>query len=211
MTTREVTKNIIRVDAPGGGGLAYCNPCRDHSRCCGRVFRPKRRADFRLLSDLAFRRVPGTRHSSFGPGGNGDRDGHSVGDMAATSVGEKEKTGRRTIGAPKTIKKALRRCRKALDGRPAECYFFTGAAAGAAAVAVEVAVEVTVEVIADCSTGFGASCFWQPANARTVTTAETAIIAEIFFMIFHPPSSQEIYRSALAAIRINRIKNAPRF
>jgi hypothetical protein len=73
---------------------------------------------------------------------------------------------------------------------------------------VVVAVEVTVEVIAECSTGFGASCFWHPVKARTAATAETAMIAVIFFMLFHPLSSLEIYRNALVAIGINWIKNA---
>lgn len=61
-------------------------------------------------------------------------------------------------------------------------YFAAGAAAGA--------VVVAVEVIVDCSAGFGfgASCFWQPVKARTAATAETAMIAVIFFMLFHPLS-----------------------
>jgi hypothetical protein len=73
---------------------------------------------------------------------------------------------------------------------------------------VVVTVEVTVEVIAECSTGFGASCFWHPVKARTAATAETAMIAVIFFMLFHPQSSHEICRRALVSIRINWIKNA---
>jgi hypothetical protein len=73
---------------------------------------------------------------------------------------------------------------------------------------VVVTVDVTVEVIAECSTGFGASCFWHPVQARTVTIAETAMIAVIFFMLFHPQSSHEIYRSALVSTGINWIKNA---
>jgi hypothetical protein len=72
---------------------------------------------------------------------------------------------------------------------------------------VVVAVEVTVEVIAGAA-AFGASCFWHPVKARTAATAEAAMIAVIFFMLFHPLSSHEIYRNALVAIGINRIKNA---
>ena len=73
---------------------------------------------------------------------------------------------------------------------------------------VVVTVDVTVEVMADFSAGFGASCFWHPVKARTAATAETAMIAVIFFMLFHPLSSHEINRNALVAIGINWIKNA---
>jgi len=61
---------------------------------------------------------------------------------------------------------------------------------------VVVTVEVTVEVIAECSAGFGASCFWHPVRARIAATADTAIIAVIFFMLFHPQSSQKLPQCA---------------
>ena len=93
------------------------------------------------------------------------------------------------------IKKALRINRWALDGQNVEYYFAAGAASGAAAGAVEVIVEVIVDagmvLIAGCSAGFGASsCFWHPAKAKIVTTVNAAMIAVIFFMVFHPLSSQ---------------------
>lgn len=54
------------------------------------------------------------------------------------------------------------------------------------------AVVVMVEVGAVCSAGFGASCFWHPAKAKTVAMAKMVMIAEIFFMMFHPLSSRKI-------------------
>ena len=80
-------------------------------------------------------------------------------------------------------------------------YFIPGIAAGAVVVAVDVIVEVTA--VSGAGAGFGASCFWQPANAKTVTTARTAIIAVIFFKFFHPLSSLLNNSSASVAIRMN--------
>ncbi len=74
-------------------------------------------------------------------------------------------------------------------------YFIPGIAAGA--------VVVAVDVTADCGAGVGASCFWQPAKAKTATTARTAIIALIFFKFFHPLSSLLNNSSAFVAIRMN--------
>ena len=51
---------------------------------------------------------------------------------------------------------------------------------------VVVIVDVIVEVTADCSAGFGASCFWHPAKAKTATTTRAAMITVIFFMYFTP-------------------------
>jgi hypothetical protein len=79
-----------------------------------------------------------------------------------------------------------------------EDYFIPGVAAGIVEVGADAGV---VGVIADCSAGFGASCFWHPAKAKTAATASTAIIALIFFTLFHPLSSHESNCSALVAIR----------
>jgi hypothetical protein len=68
-----------------------------------------------------------------------------------------------------------------------EDYFFSGVAAGAGAVGVT----------ADCSAGFGVSCFWQPMNAKA-EIARTTMIAMIFFMSFHPLSSHEITAGRLS-------------
>jgi hypothetical protein len=76
-----------------------------------------------------------------------------------------------------------------------EDYFTPGVAAGIGADAG------VVGVIVDCSAGFGASCFWHPAKAKTTATASTAMIALIFFMLIHPPSSHKSNCSALVAIR----------
>jgi hypothetical protein len=74
-------------------------------------------------------------------------------------------------------------------------YFIPGIAAGA----VVVAVDVTVEVTADCGAGIGVSWFfWQPAKAKTVTTAKTAIITVIFLKIFHLLSSLGITAARLS-------------
>ena len=59
--------------------------------------------------------------------------------------------------------------------------YFAGAAAGAAAVPV--GVDVGAEAGA---AGFGASCFWHPANSVTAAMPRTAIIAIIFFTFFTP-------------------------
>jgi hypothetical protein len=66
-----------------------------------------------------------------------------------------------------------------------EYYFVPGVAAGAVEVGADAGV---VGVIADCAAGagFGASCFWHPTKAKTETTARTAMIAKIFFMVFPP-------------------------
>ncbi len=46
---------------------------------------------------------------------------------------------------------------------------------------------VGVEVGAEAgATGFGASCFWHPANRVTAAIPRTAIIAIIFFTFFTP-------------------------
>ena len=70
-------------------------------------------------------------------------------------------------------------------------------------------VEVgAVAVGADCM-GLGASCFSHPATEKTMATAATAMIAEIFFMLFHPLS----FRDSPAArfqYGIKRIKSALR-
>jgi len=58
-----------------------------------------------------------------------------------------------------------------------------------------------VDVVADSTAGFGASCFWHPATAKTVATAATAMITEIFFKMFHLLSFRERNRSALAVLR----------
>jgi hypothetical protein len=79
-----------------------------------------------------------------------------------------------------------------------EYYFMPGVAAGAVEVGADAGV---VGVIADCSAGFGASCFWHPAKAKTETTTRTAIIAQIVFMFIHPLSSHESNCSAFVAIR----------
>jgi hypothetical protein len=79
-----------------------------------------------------------------------------------------------------------------------EYYFTPGVAAGAVEVGADAGA---VGVIADCTAGFGASCFWHPAKAKTETTTRTAIIAEIVFMLIHPLSSHENNCSALVAIR----------
>jgi hypothetical protein len=76
-----------------------------------------------------------------------------------------------------------------------EHYFVPGVSAGI------VEVGAVVGVGADCSAGFGASCFWHPAKAKTAATASTAMIALIFFTLFHPLSSHECNCSALVAIR----------
>ena len=95
---------------------------------------------------------------------------------------------------PTTIEKAPRTNRRAFDGFLLENYFIPGVAAGI--------VEVGADAGAvDCSAGFGASCFWHPAKAKTAATASTAMIALIFFMLIHPPSSHESNCSALFAIR----------
>jgi hypothetical protein len=78
-----------------------------------------------------------------------------------------------------------------------EYYFVAGVAAGIVEVGADAGV---VGVTADCSAGFGASCFWHPAKAKTAATASTAIITLIFFTLFHPLSSHENNRSALVAI-----------
>jgi hypothetical protein len=77
-------------------------------------------------------------------------------------------------------------------------YFAAGVAAGIVEVGADAGV---VGVTADCSTGFGASCFWHPAKAKTAATASTAMIALIFFMLIHPLSSHKSNYSALVAIR----------
>ena len=79
-----------------------------------------------------------------------------------------------------------------------ECYFIPGVAAGIVEVDIDAGV---VGVIDDCSAGFGASCFWQPAKAKTAATARTVIIALIFFTLIHPLSSHESKCSALVTIR----------
>jgi hypothetical protein len=58
---------------------------------------------------------------------------------------------------------------------------------GAVAVVavVEVIGMVIVVVGADCTAGFGASCFWHPANANTAAIIVTVMIAGIFFKCFH--------------------------
>jgi len=76
-------------------------------------------------------------------------------------------------------------------------YFFSGVAIGM----VDVMVDVIVEVTADCSAGFAASCFWQPAKAKIATTTRTAMIAVIFFMLFHPPSSHLYDSNAFVAMQ----------
>ena len=58
------------------------------------------------------------------------------------------------------------------------------------AVAVVPVVEVIGAVVvvgADCTAGFGASCFWHPAKANTVATIAIEMIARIFFMNCSPP------------------------
>jgi hypothetical protein len=62
-------------------------------------------------------------------------------------------------------------------------------AGAAGAVAVGAVAVGAVAVGADCSAGFGACCFSHPVTAKTMATAATAMIAEIFFMSFHPLSS----------------------
>jgi uncharacterized membrane protein len=57
--------------------------------------------------------------------------------------------------------------------------------------------------MADCSAGFGASCFWHPTNAITEMAARAAMIAVIFFMVRHPLSSHECSRSAFVAMEKN--------
>jgi hypothetical protein len=67
-----------------------------------------------------------------------------------------------------------------LLGRLRENYFFAGAAG-----TVGVAVEVTVDVTADAVAGAEAFCCWHPTT-KNAATARTAMIAEIFFMVFPP-------------------------
>ena len=55
------------------------------------------------------------------------------------------------------------------------------------AVAVGEVIGMFVIVGADCSAGFGVSCFWHPANANTVATIAIEMIARLFFMNCSPP------------------------
>jgi NAD(P)H-hydrate repair Nnr-like enzyme with NAD(P)H-hydrate epimerase domain len=69
-------------------------------------------------------------------------------------------------------------------------------------VDVEVTVDVmTVDVVVDAIAGFGASCFWHPMTAKTVETAASAMITEIFFMILHLLSFREHNRNAFVVLR----------
>jgi len=102
-------------------------------------------------------------------------------------------------------KKALRIGRKAIAVLLHEHYLCVGAAGAAAAGAVEVCVEVTADtvvvvVVAGCAAGFAASCFWHPTNTKIAATRRTAMIAVIFFMVFHPLSFLEINSGAFVAI-----------
>jgi sugar lactone lactonase YvrE len=199
--------SVVRIDKPsqavGGGNLVDSRVRHNHDRPRRGLFRAKRHADLRHFFILAFRSVPCRRHTSFGPGRHSHRHDCCVGDMAAASIDKKERSRCQTGRGP-AVKMACR-------SRPAghlrtsfpkllpfrrrhghrRCY---GRCHG--------------EVIAECSTGFGASCFWHPVKARTAATAETAMIAVIFFMLFHPQSPHKIHRSALISIGINWIKNA---
>lgn len=65
-------------------------------------------------------------------------------------------------------------------------YYLCSGAVAVVAV-VEVIGMVIVVVGADCSAGFGASCFWHPASANTVATIAIEMIARIFFMNCSPP------------------------
>jgi hypothetical protein len=104
--------------------------------------------------------------------------------MAAAIVGKTERGSRQTGRRP-AIKKGLPVTWPAgLSQTGCNNYLCSGAAVDV----VVVTVDVTVDVIADCSTAFGASCFWHPLKARTAATAETAMIAVIFFIVFHPLS-----------------------
>ena len=69
------------------------------------------------------------------------------------------------------------------------------------AVAVVVIVVLIVVVGADCSAGFGASCFWHPANANTVATIAIEMIARIFFMNCSPPFIPKSNGNAFVWIR----------
>jgi hypothetical protein len=75
-----------------------------------------------------------------------------------------------------------------------------GVAVGADAAAVD--------VVADSTAGFGASCFWHPVTAKTVETAATAMITEIFFTILHLLSFRERKPQRACCIAVNLIKNA---
>jgi len=63
-------------------------------------------------------------------------------------------------------------------------YLCSGAVA---AVPVVEVIGAVVIVGADCSAGFGASCFWHPANANTMATIAIEMIARIFFISCSPP------------------------
>lgn len=66
---------------------------------------------------------------------------------------------------------------------------------------VEVIGMVIVVVGADCSAGFGASCFWHPASANTVATIAKEMIARIFFMNCSPPFISRSNGNAFVWIR----------
>jgi hypothetical protein len=81
---------------------------------------------------------------------------------------------------------------------------------GAVAVVgvVEVIGMVIVVVGADCSAGFGASCFWHPASANTVAAIAIEMIARIFFMNCSPPFIPESNGNAFVWTK-TYMKNTP--
>ena len=58
-------------------------------------------------------------------------------------------------------------------------------AAGAAVGAAAVPVGVVVGAVAGAA-GFGASCFWHPANRDRATIPRATIMTDIFFTVFTP-------------------------
>jgi hypothetical protein len=54
-----------------------------------------------------------------------------------------------------------------------------------------------VDVVADSTAGFGASCFSHPITVKTVETATSAMITEIFFTDLHLLSFRERRSNAL--------------